>query len=440
MTLALVVLFVFLLIHPLASLGALKTRPSLAEFVRVGGQERTWKTTMSLLATMLGASALLGTSGLAARHGWSALVWPGAGVLGLTLLAWLVPRVPFGESLSLPDLLGASGGKTMRLVSALVIVPAWIGIIAAQFAAAGRVAEVFAPGLYVPVVAVSALAVALYVAASGQRGVIRTDVWQLLAIVALLVALLGGPAGDHAGVIPIPDFSPLSVPAMLDILVAVGFTYLVGPDIYSRLLTVGSTSARRSVLLASAAGMGLVGLAVVAVGMWTPSVVAPGQPESILVTLPQTLWGPWGARLVGLGLLAALLSSADTCVLSASTILAVDILGVRRTAPIRLLSVVVAFLAAIIAMWLGGIIKTLLLSYTIYTGGLAIPVVFALFLKRPLGALELMVTILVGSVVAVTLSLRSVPYAMPIALAVSLGTALLMTFVTRLIRRSRVPS
>jgi len=84
------------------------------------------------------------------------------------------------------------------------------------------------------------------------------------------------------------------------------------------------------------------------------------------------------------------MSSADTCLLSASTILTVDV--IRRFKPslsqgeILSLSrwgiVVLGLSSLILALTLKGIISALLFAYTVYTAGLILPVIAGFYKNR----------------------------------------------------------
>ena len=435
-------LVAFIALHPLISLGVIHWRTGLEEFVTADRQVSPIRAAMSLLATMLGASAILGTSGLAMKHGWSAMAWPLAGVAGLLLLSALVRRLNLATALTLPDLLGQTGGRELRWAAGAVIVPAWVGIVAAQLAGAGKVAAAFHPDLFGPVVVATGVAVALYVVGAGQKGVIRTDVWQLVAIFGLLAAVLWGTAKlstSATGVAASTGTAAVSLPwsGWLEILVAAGFTYLVGPDIYSRLITVRHQQHQRRLLWIAAAGLAVAGAAVVGSGVAAASLGLASPAESVLVAVPRMAWGEWGALLVSLGILAALMSSADTCLLSAASILSLDILNRRDPNWIRAMAGVLAAVAVVLALWLGSIIETLLLSYTLYTGGLMIPAVFALFIRRPLHRVVCLATMVTGGAGALTLKLCGVAHSLPIALAASLMTALVGLAVERAVKRPR---
>ena len=113
------------------------------------------------------------------------------------------------------------------------------------------------------------------------------------------------------------------------------------------------------------------------------------------------------------------MSSADTCLLSASTILTVDIIGRFKPSlsPGKILSlsrwgiVVLGLSSLILALTVKGIISVLLFAYTIYTCGLILPVIAGFYKNRlrvtPLGAL---VAIIGGGSAALISKLFDIKY------------------------------
>ncbi len=87
-------------------------------------------------------------------------------------------------------------------------------------------------------------------------------------------------------------------------------------------------------------------------------------------------------------LLSAMMSSADTCLLTTSTILSFDVLRplVRREMPegtllllSRVFIVLIGAVSLIIALTLKGVISSLLLGYTVYTSGLIFPILLGFY-------------------------------------------------------------
>jgi SSS family solute:Na+ symporter len=167
----------------------------------------------------------------------------------------------------------------------------------------------------------------------------------------------------------------------------VGLPYLVGPDIYSRIFCAANDRvARRSALQAAAIVMPLALLlalfGILAQGRF------PGIPPE--EALPRTLNDliPIGLKgLIAAGFLGAMMSSADTCLLSAATILTLNVIGpvsrVSQSGQLRLtriLVLVLGIVACLVASRQREIIASLLLGYTVFVGGVVLPTL-ATFLR-----------------------------------------------------------
>jgi len=110
------------------------------------------------------------------------------------------------------------------------------------------------------------------------------------------------------------------------------------------------------------------------------------------------LLSPMIEGLVAAALLAAFMSSADTCLMTATSILTFDIYGEMRRRmhseidpqaaqdhlmKISRAAVIIAGASAlIVAVSIPDIIKTLLLAYTIFTSGLLMPIIAGFYRKQ----------------------------------------------------------
>ncbi|MFY9399675.1 MAG: sodium:solute symporter family protein, partial [Desulfomonilia bacterium] len=101
----------------------------------------TWLITGSLLATIAGASSTLGIAGLGYSLGMVGAWWMLAGAGGLIVMSvWLAKRIWSSRAYTLPEILTAQyGSPAAGIVSSLLIVLAWIGVIAAQIVASGKI-------------------------------------------------------------------------------------------------------------------------------------------------------------------------------------------------------------------------------------------------------------------------------------------------------------
>ena len=291
----------------------------------------------SLLATCLGASTTLGVVSLAYRNGWSAFWWLGSGCVGLCFLGFLwAGRMRERVSVTtLPQWAETGYGLPARILAALLIVVMWAAVIASQWAAAGAV---LASAFGCPIgcgICLAAVVVCTYTAWGGQASVLKTDALQVVLVgiavglPVLFLARLGVAPGRLA---PTPRLlmtsGGMTFGRWLSMLVVVGGMYVVGPDLCSRVLAARTAATARrgafvaaAVLLVCALLLTLTGVAL------RESGVELEEPRDALPYLVNRagILPAWASSLVSIGLLAALFSSADTCLLTAASVLELDL-------------------------------------------------------------------------------------------------------------------
>jgi SSS family solute:Na+ symporter len=376
--------------------------------------------TGSLVATIVGGSSTVGMAGKGFSWGIVGAWWLLVGVVGLLLLSlFLAKRVRSQGVFTLPELLERQYGGSVKIVASFVIVWAWMGIIGGQIVASGRILSTLMPGSLSLLMGVSAAVFIAYTILGGQISIIRTDFIQSAIMIGgiLLCAVF---SLDRTGGIMVmktdlprdfflfPVNSQFSWKSLMEWLVLIGSAYVVGPDIYSRLFSAKNPrTAQRSVLLTALILIPLA-FSIVIIGM-AARVLAPSLsgeealPYMIREVLPQGING-----LVMAALLCALMSSADTVLLTASTIFSMDIvndfveriqgrgLDERQLLLLsRLVIILFGLLALAFALKFRGVIHLLLFGYSIYTAGLVIPAVFGFWRQKfrlnPTGALVAMI-------------------------------------------------
>lgn len=403
MSIAVLLLFALLLL-----LAGLPGRDVEREFFLAGRRAGTVSVAGSLLATCLGASATLGLSGLAYRTGWMAFWWLGSGALGLLLLSvyWAAPMRLAPDVRTLPQWLGHSYGNPARRLAALLIILMWTAVIAAQWVAAGRILDSLfphGPG-YGASVALVAAVVAAYTALGGQRAVLRTDLVQLLFIAAALVLpvlflarLPGAAAGWPRPSALLPE-GAAGLGPWLALLLVNGGMYVAGPDLCSRVLLARDVRVAQRGALVAALLLVPCGLTVTWIGVAIRAAgLIPVTPEAALpCLLTAGVMPTWAVLLVQVGLVAALMSSADTCLLTAGSVLVLDLLpgatasreGSAAGRPAgqegrgRLAVLAFALVSVVVAIVRPAIIPNLLLAYAFYAGGLLPPLLLLRFPAR----------------------------------------------------------
>lgn len=371
-----------------------KSRRQSADSYWVAGRRSgTKRVTASLVATIFGASSTMGIIGLGYSRGLTGSWWSLTGGLALIPFALLLaPRVRALNVYTLPDILERAYGKKVAMPAGCTIALAWCGVIAAQLVAGGRLLSGLVSVDFHTALAIVAVVFILYTFWGGQVSVIRTDFWQLILFTSGLLITLAFLAFSQDSVAAFRDHVPAEhllfpvSPAFgwYEVLVyyplIVGLPYLVGPDIYSRVLCArDDRAARRSALFAALAVIPLSFL--LAFFGILARAQFPGIPQEAALPEALNLLIPIGLRgLITAGFLGAIMSSADTCLISASTILTLNVvrpfhrasrekhLGVTRG-----IVVILGGAAWLIAGLQQEIISSLLLGYTVFVGGVVVP-------------------------------------------------------------------
>jgi SSS family solute:Na+ symporter len=386
-------------------------------------QYGTSRISISLVATIFGASSTIGLIGLGYVQGITAAWWSLMGAVALAVFGLaLAARVRKLGVYTLPDILHRAYGRMVSVPAALMIVIAWCGIVSAQMIAGARLLSGTLSIGYTSALAIVAVVFILYTFWGGQMSVLKTDVWQLGlflgGLTACLIFVVVAVQTDFGSILGAAPDGYLSFPisdsfGWYDLLVffplIVGLPYLVGPDIYSRVLCAKDDSvAKRSVMISALLvvpiAFMLALLGTLLSGLFPGLVQDAALPIAISELVPTGLAG-----LIAAGFLAAIMSSADTTLVSASTILSLNVLGARKAfvrdrqlAITRAAVLCVGLVACLIAGFQQDIISALLLAYTVFVGGVVLPTL-ASFCRNslritPLGA---MWAVIVGGTVAI---------------------------------------
>ena len=419
MNIALIVYLIFLIFIAARSARHVKDIPDF--FVaRKGASAKA--VAGSLVATILGGSAVIGAIDSGARLGGAATWFMLVGALGLLALIPFAGRAYQHGKYALPDLVESLYGKGPRLVASLVIPVAWTGIVAAQIIAAAKLLMTFTALSYTAAAIVAAAVFTGYTLAGGQLSILRTDFLQACLIVLGLVvlagfALFGGNPANAApslsailqGAPAFPfntNFSPLD---LFLLILTYGTTYTAGPDIFSRMFCAKDTATAKKAIFTAAAI--LVPVAFV-IGFLAVYGVGLGDVQGARITaianavLPQPL-----IPLIALALLSVVLSSADTTLLSSSVIICGLIrlgstdkeipacagmtmkdagmtmkdagmttkrAGMTPLTKARIVILLNGIVALLLALVFTDIIGTLLLALAVYAGAFTVPILWGL--------------------------------------------------------------
>ena len=371
--------------------------------------------TGSFIATAVGGSVTVGMAGLGFGQGLTGAWWLLVGSIGLVILGVFFARRVRGAALyTLPELAEKQYDRRVGLAASILIVVAWVGVVAGQIVAAGKVISILGMGSVDLWMVIFTAVFVAYTVIGGQLSVVRTDLFQAVIVytgvflaLALFLPQVGGIGGLRLSLpqdfLSFPVSSQFDWKAVLSLLILVGATYVVGPDIYTRLFSARDERTAQRAAYISALSFVPLAFAVVLLGMGARVLYPQISPEQAFPQVISGVFSPWLGGLILAALVAALMSSADTCLLSQGVILTQDVikqfapsLSERRTILITRLNVIILGLLALgLAMILKGVISSLLFAYTIFTCGLVVPIIAGFYKEKlkvtPQGALAALI-------------------------------------------------
>ncbi|MEE8464210.1 MAG: sodium/proline symporter PutP [Gammaproteobacteria bacterium] len=326
---------------------------NLSDYILGGRSLGSGVAALSAQASDMSGWLLLGLPGYAYLAGFEA-GWLMIGLLAGTYLNWRIVAAPlrtateqYGDSLTLPDYFERrfnDHSGVLRIVSASVILIFFVFYTSAGLVAGGKLFETVFDMPYQLAVIIGTVAVVTYTFIGGFLAVSWTDFFQgmLMFLALTIVAVLGlGASGGFTGLtismveqnlhllIPFTaaDGSPLTFIAVLSSL-GWGLGYFGQPHILARFMAIKSVDhvprARHIALIwvtmALAAGtmVGLEGIVLL-----DPPLQGPDS-EKVFMLLTSLLLHPVIAGICLAGILAAIMSTADSQLLVASSAISED--------------------------------------------------------------------------------------------------------------------
>ncbi|MEL7297555.1 MAG: sodium/proline symporter [Pseudomonadota bacterium] len=342
------------------------------DYLLAGGKLGGWVAGLSASASSSSAWTLLGVSGAAYAWGLSA-VWLFPATLGGFLLNWLVvaPRLATLareeraltlSELILPTHLGRWQLPLLRL-STVIIVFCFLFYIAAQFDGAGKAFSANFGWPAAESILIGAAIVTLYTLLGGFWAVSVTDALQAVMMLLVAVALpglavvtvvsggewttgaMGNLLGDYPGVLGLVFvFGTLGI----------GMGYPGQPHVVNRFMALRDTRALRRGQWIAIGWAVVVYSGMLALGWSARALIAPpGDGEQALFLVADAVLSPVFAGLVLAAVLSAIMSTADSQLLSAAAAVAHDWrldTASPDAAPALVRSVVIVLAVAAIAL------------------------------------------------------------------------------------------
>ena len=397
-----------------------------------------WLVFLSLTASWFGATSILVTMDEAYRAGVNAFWLVGVPAVATVLLLafFLAGPIRRLDAPTLPALVEARYGKTVRHAASILLLWYMIVLASSQMVALGRFLEPFLGLSYSWSLGLGTAVVLVYLLSGGLFSVVATDVLQC-------VLLAAGMAGLAIHLFRLTSFRAVAVAARLagktgyfhffedgqrNGLIALSFVlaWTISPIAWQRIQAAGSIDkARRGLLAAAGAFIVLYGL-VVSSGLFSLAYFSGRSLTHPLISeIIASRAGILGGGILFVAVVAAILSTMDTALNTGAQTLTQDVyceiflrakanarLGVRMG---RLATLVVALAAFGIATRLPSVLQTLGLASEILAEGLFVPgMAMFIFKKRRPWAGGLSLALGGGFALAAFLSaLKIVPLDLP---------------------------
>ena len=382
----LIILAYFLVVAGIGFYSRFKVK-DINDFYIAGRKAGYFPLTGSLFATILGSSAILGTIEMGQKIGWPAIWFLLSASVGLFLLVPLSMKVRRLGNYTFPELLARFYGKRAERMAALIIPVAWIGVVAAQVIGGARILESLNFFDYKTGAFISGSVFITYTLFGGQISILKTDLFQAFLIITgfivIFIVAVQNQAVLHMDKLNSDAIfnSSFGVLDLLILFLTYSVTFLVGPDIYSRIFCASDEKIARKMVLSVA--ILLIPMAFILTFLGIFSHLLHGDN---IIAFASHLLPEWGYALFAASLLSAVMSSADTTLLSSSIILSELVHGgFENKSSLRTTYIFIAItglLAILISLYVTSIIQALLFALTFFSGAFFVPMIAGLINLR----------------------------------------------------------
>ena len=384
---------------------ASRQQSSVEDYFLAGGRLGTVSIACLWIAGWIGSASIIGGAAYAYENGisasWYVLTMSiGMLIFGLFFAARVKGMGQAMKFLTYPELIEHNFDGRTRIAATISTAAAMIGFAAAQLVAIAGLLQILLGWNYDSALLLSAVILVIYTATGGFLAVTYTD-WVQVTLLFVGIVIIGVPVAYLNGGTPAAFMEQLPAShfewgnwgwgKILAFGVSIPLSLFVAMDTYTRCFAAkNEKTAKNGALIAAAL---LVPLAIAATWLGlTTAVLMPGIENSsnVLATFVVEYF-PVGLKgLLIVGLLSALMSTADIAILIASANISHDIYkrfinpDISEKNQFRLsmaMSIVVGAIATLMALRMQNVLDVILIAFTFNSAALFLPT-FAIFFMK----------------------------------------------------------
>jgi sodium/proline symporter len=350
------VFVVYLIILAVLALWSRKEAQTMSGYFIAGKKLPPWVVAFSTNATGESGWLLLGLTGMGYAVGVHAY-WVVAGEVTGIAAAWLLMSrrlkrlADENDSITVPDVLAAhfkDKNHVLRIISTLIILSMVLTYVAAQMVATGKAFSGFTDMSYASGVIFGATVIIIYTLVGGYKAVAWTDLIQgllmltgLIAVPLVAISTAGGwdvvmstlAAEDPSLLNPWgPDGKSVKAFIAVASFLAIGIGFMGVPQLMVRFMSARSEKSLVPAMIISIIVIFLFDIGAVTAGL-AGRALFPGleDPEGIFPLLATELFSPVYAGVLMVVVLAAIMSTADSLLIMASSAVVRDFMQKIRS-------------------------------------------------------------------------------------------------------------
>lgn len=408
-TLDMVIIVLYLLGMLAIGLWFMKRIKNTGDYYVAGRTLGPFVLTATVCASIIGGSAMMGRAGIAYTSGFEAVMTAVPYLIGMFIFSGIAGKIQEvgvrRDISSIPELFHLRFGIAAKRILALMIVFTMMGTVAAQVTATATIIKLVGGEFGISYEAgalVATIIFIVYTAASGLFGVVYTDVLQFFMLIIFVYLLIPASSINYLGgfstfwtnldksyLVPHIDGNILG-----DIVTYLVFT-LAGAEMWQRAFAAKDRkSATRGMFWGTSIYMVTI-LLVLLMGLVAqqilPDVIATyGNSDAVVPALAISILPPGLTGLALAGILSVMMSTADSYLLvSVQTFVhdlcksfATEMSEKTELLISRIMSVVLALGALVIALYIKNAYNVLMFAWSFYAAAAGLPALAALYWKK----------------------------------------------------------